>query len=428
MAKRLLAVLLVVSLAANAAWLIHRSSLPPAGNPAGAASGSATNGPKSAEPAAISRLIAGIESGDVAVLKDAGLSAETIRELKVGRAFARLQARMRAAQPAPAPDDRYWRRPASIFNDPQAMKRRAAIIEAQREFTAAIREAYGDDATVYGGTDTRYAFLPAAKREQLRRIDQDYADMQEQVYLDSEGIQLPSDREKLQVLQAAKAHDIAASLTPDEREEVQLRTSPAAMTIRNRYGDVIQSEDEYRQLVALQQAYLDRWSGQTSGPPTPETIQARQAAAQKLNADIQAVLGPAQVAAAQQADDPDNHTLAVLTRRLNLPDNTPATVLGTRDDYAVESMRINADPSLSASDRRTQLQSLAAKAQADLQAVLGTEGAAAYAQRSSWVNLLKLGTAFSTNPSDAQGGYRSVGRSVFPVAPARPRPAAPPGG
>ncbi|MFA5057523.1 MAG: hypothetical protein WC485_05375 [Opitutaceae bacterium] len=426
MQRPLLIALLVLSLAANAV-LVARLRLQPAADhrvpsePVPAVSRAKTNSGPS-----VAALLAGLEAGDATQLKAAGLSDETIRALKVGRAYSKLQTQIRATRPAPGNDGKYWRRPGRMSKEQQT-----ADAQARREFTEAFREAFGDDATLFMyGADTRYSFLSAAKREQLHRIEQDYAELQQQIYLDSDGIQLSVDREKLKLLQSEKERDMAALLTPEDREQIELRSSNIAINIRSQYGDAIQTEEQYKQIFALHKAFNDQYGSDQSllesgVLPSPEMLQARGEAMRQLQDDVLAVIGPEQYAAAQRANDPDNRALASLTRRLNLPENAPATVLAARDGYAAESMRINADTTLSAQDRRTQLQGLAAKAQADLQAVLGADGATAYAQRAMWLKLLQNGQAFSTNPKDAPAGrYNSIGASaVYPVAPAKTAPA-----
>src|SRR6185295_10026332 len=52
---------------------------------------------------------AALASGDLAALQAAGFSAETAREILLGRSFARVAEKLRAAQ-GNANDDRWWRR------------------------------------------------------------------------------------------------------------------------------------------------------------------------------------------------------------------------------------------------------------------------------------------------------------------------------
>jgi hypothetical protein len=383
--------------------------------------------PAGRAPAAAAELQAALASGDAAALTAAGCPPEVARALAVGRAFDRLQQRMRALQPAPAADGRYWRRsPTAADPGDLARATRTERTNAIRDFSEAVRAAFGEDIeSMFDGRDSRQSFLSAAKREQLRRIEQDYGEMTSRIYEEQGGIQLASDREKLKLLQTEKERDIAAALTPEEREQYALRASNTAGIVRARYGEALQTEEDYRRVFALQKAFDDRHADfYAAGPPPPEAQRARREAEQKLQADILAVIGPEAWAAAQRANDQDHKTAASLARRLNLPASTADSVLAARENYAAQSQQINANPALSAPERRAQLQGLAARAQAELQAAFGSEGAQAYAQRAQWLNLLRNGSAFSTKPQDSPGGVVGLGAPVHPVPP--PRPAPPP--
>jgi hypothetical protein len=425
--------LLAGSLVANVAlgaMLLLRSSGPRENQdvssvPSARVTGSNAN----SSPAALqSALVA----GDSAALTAAGVPAEVVRAIAVGRAFEQMQRRMRELRPEIADEEKYWRRNSGMRSDAMNRERRLEMNKVQRDFAEAIRAAVGDESDSLLGErgDTRFTFLPAAKRDQLRQIQQDYGEMESQAYAEQEGIQLPSDREKLRLLRLERERDIAAALTPEQREQYELRLSQTANQVRSRYGEVIQSEEEYRRIFALQKAFDDQYAASEmlgGGSSSQETTRARREAEQKLQEEIRASLDPTQLATWLRANDQDHKTVSSLARRLNLPADTPDLVLASREVYATQSMQINANPALSADERRSQIQALAAKAQNELQGTLGSEGAEAYVQRSRWLGLLKGGNAFSTNAKDSSGGPRGMDGAVFPVSPPRSaRPASAP--
>lgn len=304
-------------------------------------------------------------------------------------------------------------------------EQRLELNKVRRDFADEMRAATGEDIeSLFNVRDSRYGFLPAATATQLQQIERDYSEMESQALIEQEGIQLPSDREKLQLLRLEKERDIATALTPEQREQYELRHSRTANTVRGRYGDAIQSEEEYRRIFALQKAFdeqhlnLER-DGWETGRQTAEAGRARREAEQQLQADIRAALNPESLVAWQHANDQDYKSATSLMRRLNLPANTPDLLLASRETYAAQSLQINANPTLSPEARRTQLQTLATQAENELQRTLGAEGAHAYAQKSQWLNLLKAGNAFSTNPKDATVGTRGIGQTVFRVQPPR---------
>lgn len=406
------ALLLTASLAANAALVAllvaPRGATPPApvAQPAAA----------SARASALSgdALRAALAAGDTAALAAAGFSPEAIRELTVGRALVRALERARTAK-AGASDARWWR-----TNRAHPLAAREQQLQARREIAEALAAAGLEDPGLFTPTDNAQllAFLSPEKREALRRITQDYDELM--LKFSSGGIPLPSDREKLKLLRAERDRDIAALLSPAEREAYEMRTSPTAATLRARYGDGIETEEDFRKIYALQKAFDEQYPADAlTGRVTPETMRQRTEAQRQLQADIRAAVGDATYASLQRASDYDLRSLDSLASRLQLPSGTTDRVAASREAYAAESQRINADTSLSAAQRREQIQALGTRAKSEITQALGQEAADAYAQRSAWVNMLQSGMAYGT-PQTGSGGTSpaaSTGGSVYPVPP-----------
>ena len=122
---------------------------------------------------------------------------------------------------------------------------------------------------------------------------------------------------------------------------------------------------------------------------------------------------------AQRSNDFEYRTLTALTSRLNLPAGTPEQIYSARDTYAVQSQQINANPALSREERSRQLRALGEQALADLRKTMGTEGAQTYAQRSSWLGILRKGAAFTTNQPTRAGVINFTSPGVAPVPAAK---------
>jgi len=411
---KLAPLVLVASLAANAALAAFLFLRSPASAPAPATSTAAAARPANASgDKALAALQAALASGDAAALEAAGLSPELARDIAVARPFARFANRVRALQArAGADDPRWWRRRSS------PTKSREEELQIQRELSEALRGAFGEDFGWSG--DDAFAFLPAAKRAKLSQIKQDYAEMEAKFSGDGY-VQLASDKEKLRLLRAERDRDIAALLSPGELAEYEMRTSTAGSRLASLYGDAIETEDDFRKLFALQKAFDDKFPREAlQGRISPETLRARADAEKQLQADMRAARGEGKYAALRRAADTDLGVVEALAKRLNLPAATTDHVAASRDGYAAESQRINADTSLSIPQRRAQITELANRAKTDLVHALGAEAADAYAQRSQWLSLMQNGTAFSTAPTAGSPGALGFGgqQSVFPVLPA----------
>ncbi|WP_414664523.1 hypothetical protein [Horticoccus sp. 23ND18S-11] len=373
----------------------------------------ATSGPLPAGSLAVSdALRAALASGDAAALAAAGVNPDVARDLALGRTLARIADRARHAPGQAAADDRWWR---NRTGTPGA---RAEQLVARRELSAALLAAFGTDLGLAGGEVGLLAFLPSAKRDALRRITQDYDEMF--AAFATGGPQLASDKEKLRLLRAERERDIAALLTPEEREAYDLRTSPSGMTVRNRYGDAIESEAELAKTFALQKAFDEKFPREAmTGRIAPETIRARSEAERQLDQDLRTAVGDARYAALRRAADPDLRTVDALVARLSLPPATADNVVATREAFAAESQRINQDAAVPMPQRRAQIQELAGRAKTELTRALGNEAADAYAQTAPWLNFLQSGMAYSTAPQAGTPGSLMGGQqSVYPVMPA----------
>jgi hypothetical protein len=409
---------LSASLAANAA-LLAGLALRPASAPAPASSG-ATVTPAAdsragfdASAARDSALRAALASGNARELEAAGVDPALAREFALGRALARLVAKARAERAAPA-DARWWRNPAAGH---PAREQHAVL---RRELSDAFAAAFGDDGGLLGGgmPAATLAFLPPEKREALRRINLDYEEMMAK--FSAGGVQLPSDRERLKLLREERERDIAALLSPEERLAYELRTSPTAAMVRARYGDGIESEEDFRKIYALQKAFDEKFPAETlRNRSNPEGMRAYADAQRQLQDDIRTAVGDPAYAALRRASDTDLRTIDSLVSRLNLPPATTDRVAAAREMFAAESQRLSADAALNPTQRRAQIQELGTRARAEVQQALGAEGAEAYAQRSPWLSMLQGGVAYATTPpANSPVGMLGGSQSVYPVLPA----------
>lgn len=398
--------LLATSLAANAALVLlvvtrDDANIPAAAKPSPIATSAPT--PDSA-------LRAALASGDTAALTAAGAPSSLVRELALGRRLTALAAQA----PAAAADPRWWR--GAKAGTPATEER----ARWRRDVTDALAAAGIDPKGVFGpGDPGLLSFLPPAKREALRRINQDYEELTAK--FGANGVQLASDRERLKLLRAERERDIAALFTPEEYAEFTMRTSPSSAVVRARFGDAIETEEEFRRIYELQRAFDDKFPPDNArSRSNPDGMRAFAEAQRRLQDEIRAAVGETAWSRLQRAADSDLGTVESLVNRLNLPPATTDRVAALRESLAAESQRLNADPATAAPQRRAKIQELAARAKSELVAALGQEAAEAYGQRSPWVSMLAGGLAFSTTPP-ASGPAASLaigGQSVYPVLPA----------
>lgn len=424
---KLTTLLIALSLAANAILgvLLFRSAPPPA------TLSSTQHAPSAASAAATAKsatLRAALESGDFAALCAAGVPAEIARTFAAGSAYARYRAKLHAIQPTPDLNPRYWR--ASELRNPRLTPdQRAALTRAEREFSDALATSFGAGASLTAMPDGRLTFLPAWKQDQVRRIEQDFDAQMTSLRAETTGLPLPSDRDKQSQLLAQKERDLAALLTPVEREMFDLRGSREAFVRMESFGDGLETEADFRALVTALQAHTTKFEND-SLPGSMNDIDRVRASNEDMRRtyeQIHQALGDERFAALQRAKDSDRQQITALSQRLNLPPDTTDRVLALRENYASESQRLAVSLSDDASyaQRRTQFQALAARVREDLTALLGAEAAQAYSLRQqNWPELLSRGVAFTTNRNEMPMGPSSVS-ATYPWSPPPPSPAAP---
>jgi hypothetical protein len=363
--------------------------------PASSTSIATTSASIKSTPTKNSALEAALISGDPAALAAAGCPPEIVRIFSIGRNFEAATLKGPAARRSSDPLQ-YWKPP-----------KQEAVWAIEALEAHAMREL-----RIWGelkASEARYSILPPKKQARLNKIEQDYGELELKAYASfTKGVELPSDREKLALIRQEKERDIAAILTAEDREQLELHDSATAQLIRRRYGVVIETEEQYKKIYALQKAFEERFNVIRSPAPR-EASQAHQQ-------EIRALLTPEQIATLELRADADRNYLPKLAERLNLPvAPTTDAVLAMRDRYAARSLEVNADASLSAEQRRSQLQALATAGQAELAGALGTQAAEIYGKETRWMTILKNGNAFSTDPKIAPPTHDTLSEAVFMV-------------
>jgi hypothetical protein len=215
-AMKLLPVLLGLSVAANAAFLLtiredaDRVRVSPIAG-SGERSTDTTremrhekpSGPATGEGAAIAESIRG---GDLSRLRDelraAGLDEDSVRMIVTARLWKRYEGRLKALQPAPDPNRPWWKNDDEYRGQTREQREQARMVRDEQR--AELESLLGKDPNATGANSwlaRQYGFLPEEKREELQRLEQDYNDLANEMRRDARGFMLPSDQEKLRFIE-----------------------------------------------------------------------------------------------------------------------------------------------------------------------------------------------------------------------------------
>lgn len=278
----------------------------------------------------------------------------------------------------------YWKNLRPTPEQQRAMR------ELQKERRALLAEA-GLPVSPMEDAFRRRQFggLPEAKISALEKIQQDYNDLRQEMFEQSQrggaaGARDIAAQQKL--LQEEQERDIAALLTPEEKIEYELRNSNAANQVRSHLNGVDVSEQEFRTLFAAEKAYEAANPRSIGGPVSPAQMQAGLAAWDDYQKATQNLLGP------------DRYREYLLNSQMNNPSarsffaERPGITTSQMQDIArltrsipLEMQQASA-PGLSNDERRAQMAAAAERLRARAVQILGAQ----YAQEAENARVLSL--------------------------------------
>lgn len=350
--------------------------------------------PKMPAPAAAKAgLWAELKTDDLsellARLRAAGFPAWAIRSVIGSEITDRYSGRL-AALLRPPPTD-FWRQPKLLSQDPQRL---AAYLQLSTERIRVLNgllgaEADPDDPQATAAMRRQYGDLSGAKLASVELVTRDYDELTRMLRSSMNGILLPQDRERLDLLEREKQADLAAILTPQELEDYEMRSSPLTYQLRPALGLFHATEAEFRAIFRIEQPLTDNLYGTYQ----VSTLLAEQ---EKIGEPLKAALGEQRYAEFVRSNDSDYQTLVQLAATSHLPDEAVTQAFALRDTLARESNRIYDDPGLTTEQKRAALQSLGQDTRAQLLAKLGPTAGGVFLQKADfWLTGVERGGAVS---------------------------------
>jgi hypothetical protein len=415
--------LLAISLIANGALVyavisardasrVSAATQSPSAAPSDAKSGDKGHAEKAA---AAEALATAVNRGDAAAVRDhlrsLGLPDDVVRAAVRAVLFKPVAELGREVSKKQNKDGQsYWRGPTGMLV-PQLLDKedRARLREMQRNANRQLEELLGPDP--YDPNASRYAFLPAEKASRLREIDMDYSELRNQIMSEVEGFRMPSDDEKLALLQQEQRKDLEALLSPEELAEYDRRNSNTANRLRWQMRSFEPTEEEYKTIYALTKAYDDQFDRQRGEPRRndPNEATRRMDAQRQLNEQLKAALGEKRFAEYMRVQDPDYNSLAAAARRFDLPQPAVEKAYAARDQAVAAAQRITSDANLTPEQRSAALAAVAEQTRAQVQSALGAEVSAAYLRSNMrWLEALERGQSISVNPNGSISAVRNA--------------------
>lgn len=328
-------------------------------------------------------------------LESAGFSFGEIRAIVLPLAQKKFH-QLRAEVMGPQESVPYWRA-TSPYSMPEDPAQRAKLTELMHNESKFYQRYFNGPDSILHDEDARrravhqFGNLPAEKLQRLARIQQDYQELRQELYIGAQkrprGDLTADDKKQLQLLEAEQQRDLQQALTPEEYTEYLYRSSPTAQQLRYQLSLFRPTEEEYKTLFALQRPIDEQFNHFTADE---NAHKARAEAMENLQSQIEAALGPDRYADYKQAVENGNDKVTRLVARLELPLRTVGQINTVREDITARAKAIRDDNQLTPAERDLRLSALANEAKTKLSNTLGGQrGYEAYTDiKGDWLRAL----------------------------------------
>lgn len=334
-------------------------------------------------------------------LRDEGFPEDLVRLIVQTRLDKDYKTRREAIQPKSKsswwkddPRDTQW-------NNGLTKAQLAQLRELEREQSAEAVRILGPDMEASDEEIATMEFLRPEQRLRIQKIEQDYAELRNEIEDRTAGFRMPSDLEKFRLLEEEQMRDIYAVMSPEEQKAYELRVSSTAKDLRWDMTAMDASEQEYLKIFPIQKAFDDRYRksnyADESSERSPDYWKQRNADEKAVRQQMIAIIGAARVEQFIKNQDYDYRQLQAAASRFDLPGDTPDRVYALRKKVADASQAIAANTQLTDATKKEALVNLVAQTRDQVRAHLGTEVAAVYLKEDgmSWLTDVEEGNALT---------------------------------
>jgi hypothetical protein len=331
----------------------------------------------------------------IANLRAVGCPESTLKDI-IMTDIMRLYAQRRGQYYQNGREFKFWETDEKRkLKQSQLEEREKQLAAIDKELPAVLRELLGvnyerEINKYFVDTDEdnrRLAFLSEDKRTQLLALRDQFEGQREKITYDlADGKITPSDLEKLRQIDQDQDAALSTLLTPDEKAEYQLSTSPTADRLRKELIGFTPNESEFRDMFQRQQAIDSAYAYEDMSDPTVRAAKASDE--QTMLSDFKAQLTPDRVAALDRAQDPDYQSLSVLSERFDLPAQTSQTILDMRQTAEDEKRQLLANKDISPDQLGAALKAIQAETEKAARETMGDQAFTQYTQSAGWINSL----------------------------------------
>ncbi len=328
----------------------------------------------------------------IANLRAIGCPESTIKDIILTDVM-RLYAQRRGQYSQNGRPFKYWEtNEKRKLTQPQVEERDRQLAAINKELPSVLRELLGInyerelnkyfvDAAV---DQSRLAFLSDDKRDQVLSLRDQFEGQRERIrYNAQNGTLSPADMEQLRQIDRAEDKALAQALTPQEKEQCQLSTSPSADRLRQQLIGFNPTEAEFRDLYNKQKAIDSAYAFADTNDAA--VIAAKAAEEAEMMKGFKGNLVGDRVAQFDRSQDPDYQNLCLLSARYDLPADTSETLLQMRQTVEEQRQKLLSNKEIPPERLEAALEAMQAETEKAARETLGDKAFAQYSQTAAWL-------------------------------------------
>lgn len=331
-----------------------------------------------------------VESADyrvyIANLRAIGCPEATIKDIILTDVM-KLYAQRRGQASVNGREFRYWETDEKRkLKQHQIEEREKTLAQIDKELPAVLRELLGinyekelDKYFIDTSEDERrLAFLADDKRTSAIALREQYDAARDRVLSDCGGHPTSADLDRLQRLQQEMDSRLSQMLTPDEKFQFEISTSPTADALRKNLIGFNPSEAEFREIYQRQKAIDATFAYQDLSDPAVRA--AKDAAQKQMEDELFSALGQSRIIDYQTVKNPDFREVFLFSERFDLPETVSQSLVAMRTVAQQQRDQLLASPNMSDATKAQALRAIQAETEKTIRQTLGDKVYAAYTQ------------------------------------------------
>lgn len=335
-------------------------------------------------------------------LRSIGCPEETIQDIITADVNKLFEQRWKEAkQQSGAKQFEYWKTSAMFGGMNSDQRKLYKEIDDERRQTLQsllgknVPRKLTDMAAMYDPFDSMLGFLPESKRSAIIEAQQQMSERMMEAAEEGNNM----DAADWQKVQAEQKEALAEILTPEELFEYNLRMSNSAHSLRAELGGFDVSEEEFREMFALREAFDEEYGlyGPQEGQDAQEWYQQRNEGEKELKAGYEEILGEEQYRHYQHEQTFRGSSLRQVAKEYESPREDVYQVYDATDAAQEAAQQIRQNEALSTQERQVALDQIRAETEAEVSRLIGQEAAQSYIEKGSRIrNLNNEAAAAST--------------------------------